>query len=51
MVIVSNIYKVAFRSYDPFSTEMLKSVSSGICHRKNGPDKNGPGLSGRTDFG
>ena len=30
MVIVSNIYKVAFRSYSPFSTEMLKTVSSGI---------------------
>ena len=35
MVIVSNIYEVAFKSYDPFSTEMLKSVSSGIYRCKD----------------
>ena len=28
MAIVLNIYEIAFRSYSPFSTEMLKSVSS-----------------------
>ena len=35
MVIVSNIYEVAFRSYSPFSTEMLKTVSSGIYRYKD----------------
>ena len=30
MVIVSNLYDVAFKIYSPFSTEMLKHVSSGI---------------------
>ena len=32
MVIVSNIYEVAFGSYSPFSTEMLKP---GIYRYKN----------------
>ena len=35
MVIVSNIYEVAFRGYSPFSTEMLKSVSSVIYQFKD----------------
>ena len=35
MVIVSNIYEVAFGSYSPFSTEMLKTVSSGIYRYKD----------------
>ena len=35
MVIFSNIYELAFRSYDPFSTEMLKSVPSGIYRYKD----------------
>ena len=35
MVIVSNIYEVAFGSYSPFSTEMLKTVSSRIYQYKD----------------
>ena len=35
MVIVSNKYEVAFRSYIPFYTEMLKSVSSVIYQYKD----------------
>ena len=35
MVIVSNIYEVAFGSYSPFSTEMLKNVSFGIYRYKD----------------
>ena len=35
MVIVSNVYTVAFRSYSPFSIEMLKSVSSVIYRYKD----------------
>ena len=34
MVIVSNKYKIAFRSYSLFSTEMLKTASSGIYQYK-----------------
>ena len=34
MVIVSNIYEVAFRSYSLFSIEMLKTVCSGIYRYK-----------------
>ena len=35
MVIISNIYEVAFRSYSPFSTEMYKTVSSRIYRDKD----------------
>ena len=35
MVIVSNIYKVAFRSYSSFSKEMLKTVSFRIYRYKD----------------
>ena len=35
MIIVSNIYEVALRSYSPFSKEMLKSVSSVIYRYKD----------------
>ena len=34
MVIVSNIYEVAIRSYSLFSTEMQKTVSFGIYRYK-----------------
>ena len=35
MVIISNIYEVAFRSYSPFSTEMYKTLSSEIYRDKD----------------
>ena len=35
MVIVSNIYEVAFRSYSSFSNEMYKTVSSRVYQYKN----------------
>ena len=35
MVIISSIYEVAFRSYSPFSTEILKTVSSNIYRSKD----------------
>ena len=49
MLIVSNIYEVAFRNYSPFSTEMYNIASSGIfpCLQ---PLKKHTHITGKTPY-